>query len=125
MLKVSVMSQVIKKYIYLSGEKSYDPLHVDYVPNVFKFTKISAKRTQESLRQYELTQKRQRRPNATTSKIFPAPYICNNSRMLSLHYFHYFCNLHSFNYFLYSVLLFFYFKVACRVQIWKKNISSK
>ena len=26
------------------------------------------------------------------------------------------------NYFLYSVLLFFYFKVACRVQIWKKYI---
>ena len=91
------MSQVIKKYIYLSGEKSYDPLHVDYVPNVFKFTKISAKRTQESLKQYELSQKRRRTPNVTTSKIFTASYICNNSRMVSLHNFHFFiiCRLSS------------------------------
>ena len=35
------MAQVIKKYIYLSGAKSNDPLH-----NVFKFTEISAKGTQ-------------------------------------------------------------------------------
>ena len=43
------MAQVIKKYIYLSGAKSNDPLHIVYVPNVFKFIKISAKGTQESL----------------------------------------------------------------------------
>ena len=93
------MAQVIKKYIYLLGAKSNDPLHFDYVPNVFKFTKISAKQTQESLKQYEQAQKCQRRPNVTTSKIFTAPYICINSRMASLHYFH----------FPGSVLLFFYF----------------
>ena len=46
------MAQVIKKYIYLSGAKSNDPLHNVYVPNVFKFTKISAKGTQESLKRY-------------------------------------------------------------------------
>ena len=46
MLKVCDMVQVIKKYIYLSGEKSDDPLHIVYVPNVFKFSKISAKGTQ-------------------------------------------------------------------------------
>ena len=51
------MAQVIKKYIYLSGAKSNDPLHIVYVPNVFKFTKISAKGTQESLKQYEGAQK--------------------------------------------------------------------
>ena len=84
------MAQVIKKYIYLSGAKSNDPLHNVYVPNVFKFTKISAKGTQESLKRYEPSQKRRRRPNVTTSKIFTAPYICNNSRMASLHNFHFF-----------------------------------
>ena len=82
------MAQV--KYIYLSGTKSNDPLHIVYVPNVFKFTKISAKGTQESLKRYERSQKRRRRPNVTTSKIFTAPYICNNSRMASLHNFHFF-----------------------------------
>ena len=70
-----------------------DPIHIDNVPNVFKFTKISAKGTQKSLKQYEQAQKRQRRPNVTTSKIFTAPYICNNSRMASLHYFQFFHNL--------------------------------
>ena len=81
MLKVSYMAQVIKKYIYLSGTKSNDPLHIVNIPNIFKFTKISAKGTQE----------RRRRPNITTSKIFTAPYICNNSsRIASLHYFHFF-----------------------------------
>ena len=59
MWKVSVMAQVIKKYIFLSGAKSNDSLHVDYVPNVFKFTKIQAQQTQESLKRYERTQKRQ------------------------------------------------------------------
>ena len=73
MLKVSITTQVIKKYIYLSGLKLNDPLHIDYIPNVFKFTKISAKRTQESLNWYEQAQKQQRRPNVTTSKIFTAP----------------------------------------------------
>ena len=52
MLKVNVMAQVIKKYIYLSEAKSNNPLHIDYIP-VFKFTEISAKRTQESLKWYE------------------------------------------------------------------------
>ena len=41
------MVQVIKKYIYLSEAKSNDPLDIVYVPNIFKFTKISAKGTQE------------------------------------------------------------------------------
>ena len=63
------MAQVIKKYIYLSGRKSNDPLHIVYVLNIFKFTKISAKGTQESLKRYERAQKRQRRPSVTTSKI--------------------------------------------------------
>ena len=45
-LKVRDMAQVIKKYIYFSGAKSNDPLHFIYIPNVFKFTKISAKGTQ-------------------------------------------------------------------------------
>ena len=80
-LKVSVRAQVIKKYILFSGEKSNDPLHIDYIPNVFKFTKIPAKRTQESLKRYERAQKRQRRPNITSSKTFAAPNICKNSRM--------------------------------------------
>ena len=40
------MAQVIKKYIFLSGAKSNDPLHTDYVPNVFKFTKMNPKITQ-------------------------------------------------------------------------------
>ena len=53
MLKVSGMAQVIKKYIYLPGAKLNDPLHIVYIPNVFKFTKISAKGIQESLKQYE------------------------------------------------------------------------
>ena len=57
MLKVSVMAQIIKIYIFLSGAKSNDPLHIDYVPNVFKFTKIPAKRTQESLKRFERAQK--------------------------------------------------------------------
>ena len=81
MLKVGVMAQVIKEYIYLSEAKSNYPIHIDYVPNVFKFTNISAKRTQESLKRYEGAHKHQRRPNAITSKIFAAPYIYNNSRM--------------------------------------------
>ena len=38
-------------------------------------------------------QKCQSRPNVTTSKIFIAPYICNNSRMTSLYYFQFFYNL--------------------------------
>ena len=53
----SDIAQVIKKDIYLLGAKSNDPLHIVYVPNVFKFTKISAKGTQESLKQYEGAQK--------------------------------------------------------------------
>ena len=81
MLKVSVRAQVIKKYIFLSGEKSNDPLHIDYVPNAFKFTRIPAKRTQESHKLYERAQKRQRRPNITSGKIFTAPNNCNDSRM--------------------------------------------
>ena len=80
-LKVTVRAQVIKKYIFLSGAKLNDPLLIDYVPNVFKFTKIPAKRTQESLRRYERAQKRQRRPNVTSSKTFAAPNICKDSRM--------------------------------------------
>ena len=107
MLKVSVTARAIKNYIYFSGAKSNDPLHTDYVPNVFKFTKISAKQTQESLKWYERAQKYQRRPNVTSSKIFPAPYICNNSRMALLHYFHLFYNLQKS--YPYSVLLFIYF----------------
>ena len=97
MLKVSDMAQVIKKYIYLSGAKSNDPLHIVYLPNIFKFTKISAKRTQESLKRYEPSQKRRRRPNVTTRKFSTAPYICNNSRIASLHNFHFFimCRLSS------------------------------
>ena len=75
------MAQVIKNYIFLSGGKSNDPLHVDYVPNVFKFTKIPAKRTQESLKRYEWAQKRQRKQKVKTSKIFTASYISNDSRM--------------------------------------------
>ena len=84
------MAQVIKKYIYLSGAKSNDPLHIVYIPNAFKFTKILAKVTQESLKRCQQSQKRQRRPNVTDSKIFTASYICNNSRMTSLHNFHFF-----------------------------------
>ena len=89
------MAQVIKKYIYLSGAKPNDPLHmhIDYIPNVFKFTKLSGKQTHKSLKQYEQAQKRQRRPNITTSKTFTAPYFYNNLRMASLHYFHFFFNL--------------------------------
>ena len=41
------MAQVIKKYIYLPGAKSNDPFHIVYVPNVFKFTKLSAAGTHE------------------------------------------------------------------------------
>ena len=82
MLKVSVMAQVIKTNIFLSGAKSNHPLHIDYVPNVFKFTKISVKKTQESLKRYERAQKRQRRQNVKTKKIFTAPYNSNDSRMV-------------------------------------------
>ena len=53
MLKVRYMAQ---KYIYLSGAKSNDPLHIVYVPNIFKFTKISAKGTQKLLKWYEWAQ---------------------------------------------------------------------
>ena len=42
-LKDGIRVQVIKRYIFLSGTKSNDPLHTDCVPNVFKFTKIHAK----------------------------------------------------------------------------------
>ena len=84
MLKVSVIAQVIKNYIFPSGGKSNDPLHIDYVPNVFKFTKIPAKRTQESLKRYEWTQKRQRRQKVKTSKIFTASYISNDSRTIKV-----------------------------------------
>ena len=56
-LKVSDIAQIIKNNVYLSGAKSNDPFHIVYVPNVFKFTKISAKGTQESLKQYEGAQK--------------------------------------------------------------------
>ena len=86
----SNIAQVIKKHIYLPGAKSNDPLHIVYVPNVFKFTKISAKGTQESLKWYEQSQKCRRRTTVTTSKIFTAPYICNNLRMASLQNFHFF-----------------------------------
>ena len=75
------MAQVIKNYIFLSWGKSNDPLHIDYVPNVFKFTKIPAKRTQESLKRYEWAQKRPRRQKVKTSKIFTGLYIFNDSRM--------------------------------------------
>ena len=64
-------------------------IHIVYVPNIFKFTKISAKETQELLKWYERAQKRQGRPNITTSNIFTASYICNNSKTASLHYFHF------------------------------------
>ena len=80
-LKVSVLVQVIKKYIFLSGKKLNDLAQIDYVPNVFKFTRIKAKQTQESLKRYEWKQKRQRRPKVTTSEIFTAPYISNNPKM--------------------------------------------
>ena len=72
---------MIKRYIFLSGAKSNDPFHIDYAPDVFKFTKIPAKRTQESLKRYERAQKRQRRPNVKMSKTFTAQNICNDSRM--------------------------------------------
>ena len=84
------LPHIYEHVLYLSGAKSNDPLHIVYVPNVFKFTNISAKGTQESLKQYEQAQKCRRRPNVTTSTIFAAPYVCNNSRMASLHYFHFF-----------------------------------
>ena len=64
------MDQVTKKYVYFSGAKSKDPLHIVYVPIVFKFTNISAKGTQESLSWYERAQRPRRRPNITTSKIY-------------------------------------------------------
>ena len=68
------VAQVIKNYIYLSGAKLNDPLHIVYVSNVFTFFNISAKQTQASLKWYERAQKRLRRPNiTTTSKIFTAP----------------------------------------------------
>ena len=35
-----------------------DPLYIVYVPNVFKFTKISAKGTQKSLKWYGRAQKK-------------------------------------------------------------------
>ena len=44
------MDQVTKKYIYLSGAKSNDPLHIVYIANAFKFTNTLAKGTQGSLR---------------------------------------------------------------------------
>ena len=72
------MAQVIKKFIYLSGVKSNDPLHIVYIPNVINFNKISPKGTQVWFKWYERLQKPRRRPNVTTSKIFTAPYICNN-----------------------------------------------
>ena len=57
-LKVSVISQVIKKFIFLSGAKSNNPMHIDYVPK-----------------------KLQRRPKVNTSKIVTSPYISNDSKM--------------------------------------------
>ena len=42
----SDVAQLTNKYIYLLGAKSNDPLRIVYVPNVFKFTEISAKGTQ-------------------------------------------------------------------------------
>ena len=72
------MAQGIKKYIYLSGVESNCPLHIVYIPNVINFNKISPKGTQEWLKWYEESQKPRRTPNVTTSKIFKAPYICNN-----------------------------------------------
>ena len=47
------MAQVIKKYIYVSGAKLNDALPIDYVPNIFKFTKITTKWTQELLKRDE------------------------------------------------------------------------
>ena len=77
--------KVNRIYIYIyPGAKLNDPLHIDYSPNVFKFTKISAELTQESLKGYELGQKCQIRPNVGTTKIFTSPYVCNNSRMTLL-----------------------------------------
>ena len=46
------MAQIIKIYIY-PGAKLNNPLHIDYIPNDFKFTKTSAKQTQEPLKLYE------------------------------------------------------------------------
>ena len=48
------IAQVIKKHIYLSGAKSNHLLHIVYTPNVIKFTKISAKGTQESPKRYPM-----------------------------------------------------------------------
>ena len=71
----SDVAQLTNKYIYLLGAKSNDPLRIVYVPNVFKFTEISAKETQQSLKWYKRAQKHRRRPNVTTSKIFTATYL--------------------------------------------------
>ena len=101
------MAQVIEKYIYLSGAKSNDPLHIDYIPNVFKFTKISVKRTQESLKRHKRAQKRQRRPNVASSKIFTAPYftIIQEWYRYTIFNFSIICR----NYFSYLISLFFHF----------------
>ena len=78
--KVSVMAQVIKK-IYFPFRGKIERFTSYWLLSKFKFTKIQAQRTQESLKRYERAQKRQRRPNVTTSKIFKAPYISNDSRV--------------------------------------------
>ena len=104
-LRVSNMAQVIKKIYLPFRAKSNDPLHIVYVPYVFKFTKILAKGIQESLKRSERAQKRLRRLNVTTGKVFTVPYICNISRVASLHYFHFFIICR--NYLPNSVLLYF------------------
>ena len=91
MLKASDIAQVIKKYIYLSGAKSNDSLHTVSLPNIFKFTKISVKGTQNhSNGMNETKETCRRKPHITTRKIFAALYICNNSRMALLYSFDFF-----------------------------------
>ena len=80
-IKSSIRVQVIKRYIFLLGVKSNDPLYIDYIQNVFKFTEIPAKRTQESIKCYGRAQKPQRRRNMKTSINFRAQDIFNDSKM--------------------------------------------
>ena len=88
------MAHIIKKYIYLSGAKSNDPLQI-YVPNIMYSSSLrfQQKGTQGSLKRYESSQKSRRRSNVTAIKIFTAPYSCNNSRMAQLHNFNFFHNV--------------------------------